>query len=44
MAKVDNPIRNILAQVGELATQAFPATLVSVNFVTLPAGIVDVCG
>ncbi|MBS0015920.1 MAG: DUF2088 domain-containing protein [Arthrospira sp. SH-MAG29] len=43
MAKVDNPIRNILAQVGELATQAFPATLVSVNFVTLPAGIVDVC-
>lgn len=40
IAKVANPIREILHRVGALAMQKFPATFVSVNFVTLPAGIV----
>lgn len=42
MAKVDNPIRDILTQVGELVTQKFTATFVSINCVTLPSGIVDI--
>jgi nickel-dependent lactate racemase len=39
IGKIENPIRQIIHQIADLVITTFPKIYVSVNFITLPAGI-----